>query len=95
MRRPALFPQPAARRDSDRHMVRRHIVDHHSIGANDCVVANGNAAKKFGTRTDIDMTSDHGCASRPNGAQGHLLKNQAIGSHSGIRMNHDSVWVWQ
>ena len=70
-------------------------MNNHCVGADHCMVAHDNGTEQLGTGTNVNMTSNNGCATRCNGSKGHLLKNQAIGTHSGIRMEHDSIWMGQ
>jgi len=83
-----LAPGMATGRHPDRDMVIRHISQHHRIGTNHGMVAHPDRSEQLGARTDVHMTSNNGSASCGQGSQSHLLKDDAVGPDSRIRMDH-------
>jgi len=49
-------------------MMRRYVLQHHSIGTYGGMVAHGDWSEQFGTRTDVHLTTDHRRTARFDGA---------------------------
>jgi hypothetical protein len=58
-----------ARRNTDRNTVRRHIFEHHGVGANSDVVADRNRTEDFRTCPNVHSVSDYWCSGYPGAAE--------------------------
>jgi hypothetical protein len=60
------------------------------------MIPNRDGAENPRSCTDVDMPSDPRRSwPRTNSSDGHLLKDQAVGPDTGIRMHDNPVRVWQ
>lgn len=76
-------------------MVGWDIAHHHGIRSDHRVIPYDDRSEEFGSRSNVNMTADNRCPSRFHRAQGHLLKDQAVGADASIRMYHDPIRVGQ
>jgi len=80
--------------DSDGHCATFHVLDDDRIGADPCVVADGNGPQNLCARADIDMVADYGESLNAAAASKcNLLKYKAVDSDLGARVYDDSVRV--
>ncbi len=75
---------------TNRRGVRRNILQYDSICTNFCVIADGDVAKNFRPRADVDVTSDLRGATGTH-TQRHLLKDMAIRTNYGGGVNNNPV----
>lgn len=71
-----------------------NVVYHDGIRANLRMPPYRDRPQYFSSRTNVDMTSDFGCAAVAD-SQCHLLKEQTIGPDFSVRMDDDAIRMRQ
>lgn len=81
----------AARWNAHCHVVCGHVRQHHRIGSNDRVVSDDDRSQQLRPGTDVDVPPDGGGSPGDHSPERHLLKDEAVRSDLGIRMDHYPV----
>jgi hypothetical protein len=81
------------RRDTHGRRARRHVLQNYAIGADSRVWTDRDATEDLGPSPYIYVTSDSRRTIVP-AAEGNLLEKEAIGAYLSIRMNDDSIGMW-
>src|SRR6478735_1184059 len=67
-----------ARWNADRRRAGRHVTQHDCVRTNASVIPDANGSEHFCSRTDVDVTTDHGQPRAVTLTNRDVLENQAV-----------------